>query len=40
MQICTSFLFVVDGRIAGCAQRQQVSDERQLHQMLEDARKG
>lgn len=40
MQICTSFLFVVDGRIAGSTRRSQVSDEKQLHQMLEDARKG
>ena len=40
MQICSSFAFVTNGRISGSVARSDVHDEKQLHQMLEETRKG
>lgn len=39
MQLCTSFVFVTNGRTSGAVPRSGVSDEKQLHEMLEATRK-
>ena len=40
LQICTSFAFVSNGQISGTVSRSDVSDEAQLHRLLEDSRQG
>lgn len=38
LQLCTSFLFVTDGRISGGIRRSEVRHEKELHEMLEESR--
>lgn len=40
IQICSTFAFVSNGEIFGTVDRSEVSDEKQLHQMLEETRRG
>lgn len=40
MQICSRFVFVVNGAIQGAVQRGEVTDEKDLHRLLEASRKG
>jgi ribose transport system ATP-binding protein len=40
IQICSTFAFVTNGQISGAVDRSEVSDEKQLHQMLEETRRG
>jgi ribose transport system ATP-binding protein len=39
LQLCSSFLFITDGRISGGIRRSEVRHERELHEMLEESRK-